>query len=62
MGKHKPKIPDDLMSVKAAAEWMGLTVKTIQNWIAAGRLPYWEVFGVRMISRSDLLMGAVRYG
>ena len=62
MAKHRPKIPEDLMSQKAAAEWLGLTVKTIQNWISAGRLPYWDVFGIRMVSKADLLRRAVKYG
>ena len=78
MGKHEPKMPDDLMSVKAAAEFLGLDERTIRNRCCNGTYPYWRNpiskpeenpndvkrrnTGIMMISRSDLLKGFVKYG
>ena len=62
MGKHKPQTPEQLRSLDFAAEYIGVKKKTIQNWIADGRLPYWEVHGIRMIDMADLMAGAVKYG
>jgi len=47
-------MPDDPMTPRQVADELGVTVRTVQRWIADGRLPATRVGGRMRVSRSSL--------
>ena len=64
MGKHEPKIPDDLMPLEEAAALIAVNPRTLQNRAAKGEIPKWKQSpkGKPFFSRADLMAGFVKYG
>lgn len=52
---RRPGLARSWLTVTAAAAVAGRSVRTVERWIAAGRLPAVSVGGVRYVRELDLL-------
>jgi excisionase family DNA binding protein len=43
-----------LMSISEAADYIGITVSTLCQYVDAGAIPYYDIAGKKMFKRADL--------
>ena len=57
MGRHAPKVPDDLMPLEEAAKFLGIAPGTLKNRSVKGRIRKWKITpgSKPFYSREDLL-------